>query len=72
MLTAAVYQALFKLTLALAGIALAWLTLRFLDNHIENDSFQQTFATATSEWKMVYFTGRFVGVCLLYGMVLSG
>jgi len=62
-------QALFKAT---AGVVMVWGTLKFLDNHIENDSFQQTFATATSEWKMVYFTGRFVGVCLLYGMVLSG
>jgi len=62
-------QDLFKAT---AGVVMVWGTLKFLDNHIENDSFAQTFATASSTLKMVYFTGRFVGVCLLYGMVLSG
>lgn len=62
-------QALFKAT---AGVVMVWGTLKFLDNHIENDSFQQTFSTASPALKMAYFTGRFVGVCLLYGMVLSG
>jgi hypothetical protein len=71
MLTAAVYQALFKLTLALAGIALAWLTLRFLDNHIENDSFADTLKTASPPEKMLYFACRFIGVCILVGMVIS-
>lgn len=62
-------QDLFKAT---AGVVMVWGTLNFLDNHIENDSFSQTFAVASPTLKMVYFTGRFVGVCLLYGQVLSG
>jgi hypothetical protein len=62
-------QDLFKAT---AGVFMVFGTLKFFDYHIQDDSFGQTFATASPEWKMVYFTGRFVGVCLLYGMVLSG
>ncbi len=71
MMEAAIYQALFKLTLAFAGIALAWLTLRFLDDHIENDSFAQTLKTAQPAEKMHYFAYRFLGVCVLVGLVIS-
>ena len=62
-------QALFKAT---AGVFMVFGTLKFFDNHIDGDSFGQTFKTASPAFKMAYFTGRFVGVCILYGMVLSG
>lgn len=71
MITAAVYQALFKLTLALAGIVLAWCTLKFLDDHIEGDSFADTLKTAKPPEKMHYFAYRFLGVCVLVGLVIS-
>ena len=62
-------QALFKAT---AGVFMVFATLRFFDNHIDGDSFGQTFKTASPALKVAYFTGRFVGVCILYGLVLSG
>lgn len=62
-------QALFKAT---AGVFMVFGTLKFFDSNISGDSFGQTFATATSSEKMFYFSCRFAGVCLLYGMVLSG
>lgn len=71
MITAAIYQALFKLTLAFAGIVMAWLTLRFLDDHIEGDSFADTLKTASPPEKMHYFAYRFLGVCVLVGLVIS-
>jgi hypothetical protein len=71
MITAAVYQALFKLTLAFFGIALAWLTLRFLDDHIEGDSFADSLKQAAPADKMRYFAFRFLGVCVLVGLVIS-
>lgn len=62
-------QALFKAT---AGVVMVFGTLKLFDDNIDGDSFGQTFKTASPALKMAYFTGRFVGVCLLYGMVLSG
>jgi hypothetical protein len=62
-------QALFKAT---AGVFMVFGTLKFFDSNIDGDSFGQTFKTASPAFKMAYFTGRFVGVCILYGMVLSG
>jgi hypothetical protein len=70
-ITAAVYQALFKLTLALFGLVMTWFTLRFLDNHIEDDSFADTLKTAQPAEKMHYFAYRFLGVCILVGLVIS-
>lgn len=71
MITAAFSQALFKLGLALAGIIMAWFTLKFLDNHIEGDSFAQTLKTAQPAEKMHYFAYRFLGICILVGLVIS-
>lgn len=71
MITAAISQALFKLCLAGFGLALAWITLRFLDNHIEDDSFADTLKTAGPADKMHYFAYRFLGVCILVGLVIS-
>jgi hypothetical protein len=71
MMTAILMQAGFKLGLALVAICMVWLTLRFLDDHIENDSFADTFRTAKPPEKMYYFAYRFLGVCFLVGMVLS-
>lgn len=71
MITAAISQALFKLTLAFFGLALTWGTLRFLDNNIEDDSFAQTLKTAAPAEKMRFFAYRFLGVCILVGLVIS-
>lgn len=71
MITAAIYQALFKLTLAFAGVVMAWFTLRFLDDSIDGDSFGDTLKTAKPPEKMYYFAARFVGVCILVGLVIS-
>lgn len=71
MMTAAVYQALFKLTLALAGLVMAWMVLKFLDNNIEDDSFADTLKTASPPEKMQYFAYRFLGICILVGLVIS-
>jgi hypothetical protein len=61
-------QALFKAT---AGVVMVWGTLKFLDNHIENASFADTLKTASPPEKMLYFACRFIGVCILVGMVIS-
>lgn len=71
MLEAALAQAAFKLGVALAALVLVWCFLRFLDDHIEDDSFAQTFKTASSSDKMRYFSYRFLGACFLVGMVFS-
>lgn len=72
MITAALTMALQNLLLSFAGLALAWGTLKFLDNNIENDSFADTLKTASPPEKMLYFAFRFLGVCILIGLVLSG
>ena len=71
MLEAALAQAAFKLGVALAALVLVWCFLKFLDDHIEDDSFSQSFKDAEKGDKMRYFAFRFLGVCLLVGMVLS-
>jgi hypothetical protein len=72
MLNAAVTMALQNLILAFVALALVWSTLRFLDDHIENDSFADTLKEASPDAKMQYFAYRFLGVCLVVGLVLSG
>jgi hypothetical protein len=71
MIEAVLMQAGFKLALALAAIVMVWLTLRFLDDKIENDSFADTLKTASPPEKMLYFAFRFLGICLLVGLVIS-
>ena len=71
MLEAALAQAAFKLGVALAALVLVWCFLKFLDDHIEDDSFAQTFKGAEPAGKMRYFAFRFLGVCILVGMVHS-
>jgi hypothetical protein len=70
-ITAVLMQAGFKLMLALAAIVMVWFTLRFLDDKIENDSFADTLKTASPPEKMLYFSARFIGICILVGMVIS-
>jgi hypothetical protein len=67
----AIFQGGFKLLLALTAIMMVWVTLKFLDDNIDGDSFADTLKTANPPEKMYYFAARFLGVCILVGLAIS-
>lgn len=70
MIMSAVIQALFKLCLAVIAILVARGTLLWLDRAIGVDFFAK-LREASPNAALAYYAARFVGVCILVGLVVS-
>ncbi|WP_281645547.1 hypothetical protein [Parendozoicomonas sp. Alg238-R29] len=60
----------FKLATALAALIILWLTLRFFDRET-GGCFTLWKEQANPHDMAIYYAGRFVGACLLFGLILS-
>ncbi len=69
MIESAIFQAIFKLFMALAAILMARFTLVWLDKNFDTD-FAGTMKDADPNARMYYFAARFVGVCLIVGLAI--
>ena len=70
MIESAIAQAIFKLTLAVLAILVARGTLLWMDKAFDVkffDALEESSANA----QVGYFAARFVGVCILVGLVVS-
>lgn len=70
MIISAVIQALFKLTLAVMAILVARSTLLWLDRKTGMNFFE-ILQGASANAQLAYFSARFIGVCILVGLVVS-
>lgn len=71
MIESALMQLAFKLTLAVLAILATRGVLLWLDQMINGVDFFETLREASPDARTRYYAARFVGACLLVGLVLS-
>ena len=71
MIESALMQAGFKLVMAIAAVLVARGTLTWMDRVINNVSFRETLENAAPDHRLYYFGARYLGTCILVGLVIS-
>lgn len=71
MLETAIASMLFKLTTVVLGILLGRLTLLWFDRYLMPGDFKRWLGASNDSARATYYGLRFVGICLLCGLVLG-